>query len=48
MYTNRNINNNIEILSFINFKMSKNVIINLNLFTSLPNLKEFYNYLIII
>ena len=42
MYTNRNINNNIEILSFINFKMSKDIIINLNLFTSLPNLKEFF------
>lgn len=42
MYTNRNINNNIEILSFINFVMSKNIIINLNLFTNLPNLKEFF------
>ena len=42
MYTNRNINNNIEILSFINFIMNKNIIINLNLFTSLPNLKEFF------
>ena len=42
IYTNRNINNNIEILSFINFKTSENIIINLNLFTSLPNLKEFF------
>ena len=41
IYTNRNINNNIEILSFINFQMSKNNI-NLNMFISLPNLKEFF------
>ena len=42
IYTNRKINNNIEILSFINFQMSKNIVINLNAFTSLPNLKEFF------
>ena len=42
IYTNRNINNNIEILSFINFKMSKDININLNLFTSLSYLKEFF------
>ena len=42
IYENRNISNNIEILSFINFKMSKYIFINLNLFASLPNLKEFF------
>ena len=42
IYTKRNINNNIEILSFINFQMSKNIIINLDKLISLPNLKEFF------
>ena len=35
-------NKKIEILSFINFQMNKYIYININMFTSLPNLKEFF------